>query len=117
MKERVAPTRQTPGSALHRDPPVLAELALAELRKVGKLEIDVIGYEEVEFAVIIVVTKSGSRRPARVIHARFLGDVAEGSVAVVVIKVVRPQASDVQIFVTVSVKVGCHHTHGPAGID
>src|SRR5262249_41758624 len=55
MKERVARAAHPSGAALHRDSLVLASLVLAELRQVVEVVIHVIGNEEVEPPIIVVV--------------------------------------------------------------
>ena len=54
---------QTSWTTLHRNRFVLAGLALAKLRQVVDVEIDVVGDEEIEIAVVIVIDERGAGGP------------------------------------------------------
>ena len=94
----------------------LAEPALAELRQGVEPHVDVVGDEQVEPAVAVVVGERRTGRPSRIADARLRGDVRERAVAVVAIQPVRAEAGDVQIVPAVVVEVGGDGAHAPPGV-
>src|SRR6266404_2543211 len=84
-----------------------------------QVEIDVVGDEEIEVAVAIVVHESAAGVPALAVSgdARFFADVREGAVAVVVVENVFSEVGDEEIVGAVVVVVA--HAHGlpPSGME
>ena len=70
--ERVAVAGQSARAALHGDALELAGLVLAELRQVVEVEVDVVGDEQIEIAVVVVVDERRAGGPARVADAGLL---------------------------------------------
>ena len=59
-------------AALHREALVLAGLAFAELRQRVEPHVDVVGHEQIEPAVVVVVGKRRAGGPSRIADAGFL---------------------------------------------
>src|SRR5271165_3183621 len=92
---------QTARTAQNRHSLPNARCTAAGLGRVRGIEINVVGDEEVEAAIAIVIKEGAARRPAGVFvscvvpEAGFAGDVGEGTVAVVVEKhVVSPEGDE-----------------------
>src|SRR5437667_12825507 len=68
-------------------------------RSSSQIEIDIVGDEEIEFAVAIVVDKCTAGVPALAVtaHARFLGHIGERAIAIVAIKNILADIADEQI--------------------
>ena len=111
--ERVAGAGQPARAALNGDAVELAELALAELRQRLEPHVDVVGDEQVEPAVAVVVGERRAGRPSRIADAGLLGHVRERPVTVVAIQLVRAVAGDVEVVPAVVVEVGGDGTHAP----
>ena len=114
--ERVAGTRQSARAALHGDAVELAELAFAELGQRVEPDVDVVGDEQVEPAVAVVVGERRAGRPPRIADAGLRGDVRERPVVIVAIQMVRAVAGDVEVVPAVVVEVGGDRAHAPSGI-
>src|SRR5437870_11599646 len=69
-------------------------------RSSGQVEIDVVGDEEIEFAVALVVDKctGGVRALAVTAHARFLGQIGEHAIASVVIQIILAELAYDDVF-------------------
>ncbi len=115
-EEEVGGAGQAPGTALHRDPAVLAGFALAELGKVVEVDLHVAAHEEVEVAVLVVVGEAAARRPAAALYPRLLGDVGERAVPVVAVEPVPAEGGDVEVRGAIPVHVGHAHPHPPARV-
>ena len=63
---------QAPRAALHGDALELAGLALAELRQRVEPHVDVVGHEQIEPAVVVVVGERRAGRPSRIADAGLL---------------------------------------------
>src|SRR5882762_8313373 len=100
--------------ALHVDAAVFAVGRGAEAGQIVEMEIDVVGNHEIEKTVAIVVAKSSASRPAAVGNAGFASDIGEGAVAIIFVKDVAAEASDVEIGPAVVVVVSHRAAHGKA---
>src|SRR5437667_12043254 len=69
-------------------------------RSSSQIEIDIVGDEEIEFAVAIVVDKCTAGVPALAVtaHARFLGRIGERAIAMVVIMKLLADIADEAVF-------------------
>src|SRR5256885_2338793 len=87
-------------------------------RSSGQVEIDVVGDEEIEFAVAIVVDKCTAGVPALAVtaHARFISYIRERAITIVVIKNVLAEIADEEIFEAVVVVVTNANALSPAGV-
>src|SRR5438132_12306961 len=65
-------------------------------RSSGQVEIDVVGDEEIEFAVAIVVDKCTAGVPALAVtaHARFISYIRERAITIVLLKYVLAESTD-----------------------
>ena len=83
-----------------------------------EVDIDIVGDEEVELAVAIVIDERAASVPAFAVSgdAGLLADVGEGAVAVVVIENVFAEVADEQIVVAVIVVVADADTLSPARV-
>src|SRR5262249_44830909 len=77
----------------------------------GSREIDVVGDEEIEPAVAVVIEEGRARAPPRIADARLAGDVAERPIAVVVEEHRRTERRDEQILIAVVVVVADRRAH------
>src|SRR5207253_2899356 len=102
--------------ALNRNPLVLAKLALAEVGQVVKVESHIIGNEEIKVSVVIIIHKRRASGPARVAHARLLGDVCKGPVAIVLKEMIGPETGDIKVVKAVVIVVTDGHSHPPADV-
>src|SRR6266567_4650782 len=83
----VASTSQATRPARNRDSSILAEWAFAKFRQVFEIEIDVVNDVKVEIAVVVVIAECRAGSPtAFVPDTGFLGDIGEGSVAIVAVE-------------------------------
>ena len=117
MVQDVGVAVQSGRSARHHHGFVETGAALRH-RRGFQVEVDVVGDEEVEFAVAIVIDESATCGPAGS-HARdsgLLADVGEGAVAVVVVEHVLAVVGDEQIVVAVVVVVADADALSPAGV-
>src|SRR5208283_5155602 len=73
--------------------------------------VHVSGNEQIQFAVIVVVEKSGGDGPAATSHSCLRRHVGEGSVAVVVIQNISSVTGHVQIGVAVVIIIAHGHSH------
>lgn len=55
MKQRIARTGQSFWAALDGDAAILAEVRFAKFRKFGKVYVNVVGHEEIQIAVFVIV--------------------------------------------------------------
>src|SRR5882762_1960020 len=100
--------------ALHVDAAVFAVGRRAEAWQIIEMKVDVVGDHKVEKTVAIVVAKGGARGPPAVGNAGFGGDIAKGAVAIILVKDVAAEASDVEIGPPIVVVVSHRATHGKA---
>ena len=82
VEQRIAGARQTFGAALHGHSAILAELGFAELGELGEIDVDVVGDEEIQRAVFVVVGNRCAGGPARIVDS--------GVIAVMSVKVPLP---------------------------
>src|SRR5207253_2397613 len=68
-------------------------------RRSGQIHIDVVSDEKIKSSVAVVVDESAACVPARPFasHARFLADIGEGSIAIIVVKNVLAVVSDEEV--------------------
>src|SRR5439155_11683383 len=87
-------------------------------RSRSQVEIDVVGDEEIEFAVTIVVDKRAASVPTLAVpaHAGFVGHIGERAIAVIVVKHVLAKIGDEEIFEAVVVVVTNADALSPAGV-
>src|SRR6266581_3073059 len=97
MIESIARALQSPGSALDGYAFELTSAPFAELRQIIHVKIYIVGHEQIQPAVVIIVNECGTRRPTRITDPCLLSNVGERAVAVVSQQMVRPQAGDVDI--------------------
>jgi hypothetical protein len=92
---------------------------LSGLRRAVRIEIDVIGHEQVEFAVAIVVNPGAAGPPMGSIPADtgLPGDVGKGPITVVVVKHVLTPIGDKQVLKPVVVVVAHANTGRPTGTE
>src|SRR5207253_1960462 len=102
--------------ALNRNPLVLAKLALAEVGQVVKVESHIIGNEEIKVSAVIIIHKRRAGGPARVVHARLLGHVRKGPVAIVLKEMIRPETGDIKVVKAVVVVISDSSAHSPADV-
>jgi hypothetical protein len=92
---------------------------LSGLRRAVRIEIDVIGHKQVEFAVAIVVNPGTAGPPMGSIPADtgLPGDVGEGSITVVVVKHILTPIGDKRVLKPVVVIVAHANTGRPTGTE
>jgi hypothetical protein len=86
------------------------------VREVFKVDGQIIADIEVEKTVAVKVCESGGGAPTRVSDTRPLGDVGEGSVAVVAIELVRAEIGELDVGETVVIDVSEGDTHPPPAV-
>ena len=75
-----------------------ARAAVATIEVALRRPVDVVGDDEIESAVIVVIEPRGARcPPSRVLHACLRGHIGEGAVAIVVIEDAAAVAEDEQV--------------------
>ena len=113
--ERVLATRKARRPAGHRHAFVSAQPRVGCGRG-GEIEVDVVGDEQVETAVAVVVDERRARSPSepRVLQAGALGQLGKRSVAVVAIQAVLAVVGDEQVLVAVIVVVARGGALAPA---
>src|SRR5438034_10454586 len=84
----------------------------------SQIKIDVVGDEQIEFAVAIVVDKRAASVPTLAVpaHAGFVGHIGERAIAVIVVKHVLAKIGDEEIFEAVVVVVTNANALSPAGV-
>ena len=112
VKERIARAFQAAWAALHVDATILAVGRFAEAGKIVEMKIDVVRDHQIEEAVSVVVAKRRARGPAAIGNAGFGGDISESAVAIVVIKDIAAETSEIQIRPAVVVIVAHGSAHG-----
>src|ERR1700727_3029551 len=113
---RVSSGGQSARSALNRDALPIAIYVLARHRRVLERETYIVGNEEIEVAIPIVVKETASRSPSRLIVQQPGGfrDVGKRSISIIAIKTVLPEAGAEDILKPVVVVVPDADTGGPA---
>ena len=111
--------RQATRAAHHRHAFPHAGGPLAGSGRGGQIEIDVVGDEQIELAVAVVVDKSAPGAPGFSVAGNFgfLADVGEGAVSVVVVEDVFAVVGDVKIFPAVVVVVADAYALAPPGVS
>src|SRR5258705_6519356 len=97
MVERITSTGQSSWSTLYGYSFELAATSLSKFRQVIDIKIDVVGDEQVEFTVVVIVDKRGAGGPTRIGDARLLCDVSKGAVAVIPKKMIRPETRYIDV--------------------
>ena len=115
--ENVLAALQSRRSARHHHTLVEARAGLRHRRRC-QIEIDVVGDEQIELPVAIVVDEGAACVPARAFarHAGLLADVGERAVAVVVVQNILAEVGDEQIVPSVVVVVADANALSPAGV-
>ncbi len=115
MVETIAGALETARAAVHWYAAILAEGADAERRQVVHVDVDIVGDDEIEVAVIVVITESRARSPAAGVgDASFRGDIGKRSIVVVVVERGVVEAGDVDVFPAIVVVVADGHAVSPA---
>ena len=83
-----------------------------------EVELDVVGHEQVQESIAVVVEKSATRAEANGIamEPRLFGDIGKSPVPIVPVQLVLPVVGAKQIFMPVVVVVADTHAVGPAGV-
>ena len=76
----------------------------------------VAGNKEIESSIAIVVAPRDARRPVAKRYARFLGNVGERSIVVVVVEAILPEVGNIEIGPAIVVIVGHSTTEPPATV-
>ena len=94
-------------AARHRNLAIAAVEGRSRLGRARGVEGHVVGDEQIEVAVAIVIEETAARAPTVLDagHARLLGDIREGAVAVVAVEHVSPEVGDEEIVEPVVVVV------------
>src|SRR5258708_106822 len=116
MIKRIAGTLQSSGATLHRYPFELAGAPFTKLRQIIHVEIHIIGHEEIELAIVVIIDEGRAGRPTRIADARFLSNVGEGAVAVVSEQMVWPQAGHIDVVKAIVIVVTNGDPHSPADV-
>ena len=90
-----------------------ATLGIAFTLEVGR-KVSIMGDEQVQPPVTVVVKEGGARAPARIIGSRELGYVAERAIAVVAKHLVGADVRDIEVDPSVVVEVGGRDAHAVA---
>src|SRR5690348_17097688 len=87
-------------------------------RSRGQIEIDIVGDEEIKFAVTVVVDESAAGVPALAVpgYARFVGYIDKRSITIVVIKDILAEVTDEEIFEAVVIVIADANTLPPSGV-
>ena len=83
MKQRVAGAFQPPGTTLHVQATVFAGGLAAEVGEIVEMKIDIVGHEEIDETITVIVAKSGARRPATVGNTGFGRHIRKRAIAVI----------------------------------
>ena len=70
--------------------------------------------DQVEEAVVIQIDPGGGTRPSTAAHARLLGNIGKGAVAVVMVQAVTAIASHIQVLKAIVIVVGYGDAHAIA---
>ena len=93
----------------------MAVRAVAKLRQVLEIKVNIVGDVKVEVAIVIVVAEPRTGSPtAFVAYAGFLGDVGESSIAAIALQRAAIKISDVNVFPAVVVVIADSNTKSPA---
>ena len=94
-----------------------AVLAAAGLGRLVQIEVDIVGDEDIEVAVAIVIDEGAARTPARAgdRQAGLGGDVGEFAVAAIAVEAVRPVVGDEQVGLAVIIEIADAGGLRPAG--
>src|SRR6185437_10984496 len=116
MVENIFRPLQATGAAHHGHTLPQAGRPVAGLRRVGQVEIHIVGDHQVELAVSVVIHECATRAPgfARAGHAGFFRQFAKGAV-IVVIEAVFAVIGDIQIFPAIIIVIPHAHALPPAG--
>ena len=95
MKQRIAGSRQTFWTALHRNSAVLAEFGFAEFGELGEVDVHVIRDEKVQRAILVIIGNGRAGGPAGIVYPGAIGNIREGAIAVVVVEMIVSEAGDV----------------------
>src|SRR5581483_6726346 len=114
--ERVITGWQAARAALDRDSLPIAIAICARLGDMLEIELKIIGDEQIEVAVAVVVDEGAAGAPARNIteQTSLFGYVSKSAIAIVAIKFVLPEVRNEEIFEAVVVIVADAHAACPA---
>src|ERR1700747_1816013 len=110
MVENIAYRGKFSGRAIHSD------FAAAKFT-VRRVPVEVASYKEIQLAIVVVVGESSGRRPSTTSHARFLRNVGECAVPVVVIEHILSIVSHIDIRIAVIFIVADGNTHAVVTIS
>src|SRR5580704_2005779 len=119
VKQNVLAALQSRRATRHQDALVHTRTRLGE-RSSLRIEIDVVGDEQIQVAVLVVVDKRAAGIPAALAVARIrrnpglLGGIGEGSVAIVVPQGAITPVGDVQVVETIIIVVARANALAPA---
>src|SRR5271169_5244472 len=89
-------------------PPVLGVFTAPD---VVKVPIEITEHDQVQLAVVIQINPRGAARPTTPFHARLVGDIREGFIPVVVIKLVSTVCGYIEVLETVVIIVTHRNAH------
>ncbi len=91
---------------------------LARRKSGGRIKVDVVGHDQIELAVAIIVDEGAARAPgfAAARDMRFFADVGERAIAIVVVENVFAVVRNIQIFEAVVVVIAHAHALTPTGV-
>ena len=110
--EEIGRPFQAPGPASHPQPVVVADPVLPA--GIGMFDGDVVGHEEVQVPVAVVVGEGAPGAEPGTRNSGPLGGLGEGPVPVVAIEQVGSQIGDVEVEVPVAVVVSRAGAHAPS---
>src|SRR5882762_8521172 len=111
MVERITGAGQSPGPALHRHPLKLTGATFAEFGQMVDVEVYVVGNEQIQLTVVIVIHEGRARGPSGVAHTSSPGDIGKGPFAVILKEMVFPQARHIEIIKTIIVVIADGDSH------
>src|SRR3982751_5155469 len=80
------------------------------------IEVDIIRYEQIKLAVVVVINKSRAGGPACIANTSAFRDVAEGAVAIIFQKTICSETGYVDIVPAVVIVVADGYSHAPTDI-
>ena len=88
----------------------IAALSIPAERLGPRIPLDIVHYEQIELAIVVVIEPAAGDGPTVVPDAGFRSDVFEGSVAAIAEQETAPHAGNKQIGVSVVIEVGRRHS-------
>src|SRR5262249_49338691 len=113
--QRMSSSGHSNGPTFNRDTFPVAIRVLSRNRRVFEREMHVVGNEQIEIAVAIIVNETASRSPTLLLvpKASTLGYVSKRAIAVVAIQTVLSEVSTKNVLETVVVVIADAHAGGP----